>query len=239
MAAKKNDALITLIKGYEALADKLSFITVNEQTIHLLKTSEEFQTNFEKMLVSLINLETKLKITDKKSEVLIGAYQSITGIKQLSAKPITFADADDIDDNIHFLDVYMINTFGEEFLQKNQPQANINDTPTETYETKIVDGEEVHNFGNTTQTTGEQAFDAEEFLKHNHVTAEAMADEIIYSQARYLLQRDISQNKVFQYDSKPKVVIFMKMLNLFLFALFALSCFIFTVMEFVMASNKG
>ncbi len=233
MSVKKNDEFV---KGYEALADKLSFITVNEQTINLLKNSEEFKTNFEKMLVSLMDLETKLKIEDKKSIALVNAYHSITNTSDLTQKPIEFEDADDIEDNIHFLDVYMINTFGEEFLKQNHIHQD--NMETETYETKIVDGEEVHNFGNRNQTNQEQTFNAEEFLKHNNVTPEAMADEILYSQARYLLQRDISQNKVFQYDSKPKIVIFMKMLNLFLFAVFGLSCFIFAVMEFVM-SSKG
>ena len=98
-----------------------------------------------------------------------------------------------------------------------------------------MDGEEVHDFSDGAAAAGaamgsNASFNAEDFLRQNHVSAENMAEQLIMNQARLLLNRDIANNKIFKFDSKPKIVVWLKMINLGAFFSFILANAILIIM---------
>ncbi len=220
--SKKNIGFENIIN---LLNEKLSFVTVNSETINLLKTDEKFDSIFSNLLATLITLEEKNKVKDKKSTDLKEAYKTITN-KEFNGKCIEFNDVDDIEDQLNYIDVYLKNTFGNDFFDKNN---NSNSKEEVLEATKIVDGQEVHNFNDTKNNN---KFNAEEYLKHNNVTIDQMADQMVNQQAQILLNKDIMNNKIYKFDSKPKIVVFLKFLNNIIFLLLACSCLIFGIMSF-------
>lgn len=228
MANAKNNTYNLI---YKKIIDKLSFIITNEITINLLKSDNDFLYIFKKLLSIALSLEKKYKFNNVDSITLINGYKSIRKEEFIAIKDIKYNDIDDIEDDINYIDVYLKNVLGESVFSSLIFKKEVDDKKEEIIDTKIVDGEEVHNF--SSKQNQSHQFNAEDYLRNNNVTPEAVAEQLIQKQAEFLVRKDIIENKVFKYDSKPKIVVWLKMINLITFFGFAIMCFAYLILTLV------
>lgn len=225
-------------KLYNDICNKVSLILVNDETVKLLKENEEFQKIINDYLCLINEFEKKLKIKDEKFQDLSKGYETISKKKVNIKAKVSIKDLDDVEDNVNYLEIFLTNTISKKLSDlKESYKTDVKDAKTaeteEIYEsTRVVDGEEVHNFSNTKDKNNKTNanFDAEDYLRQNNVTPEIMAEQMLQQQASMLVNKDIMTGKFYKFDSKPKSVLILKIIYTVMFAIFAAS---FITLQFI------
>lgn len=250
---------------YKTLVQNVSALFLYDDTISLIKQDETFQRVICDYLDAIYTYEDKIKNKDEQLDSLLVAYKTIVG-KMYDPIILTKVKIDDLDDKMSFLEIYLRNTLKIELStilakfkkdnKKIDPDTLVNIAATASATNIFDELKPNSNSSNNQNDTSNQSsnnqannesnsnFNAESFLKNNHVNFDQMADAAIATYSKNLLYTRVIKNEFFVFDSKPSFFVWIKWIYLFgmilaAFAFFA--TFIVNVIQvngiFVFTSN--
>lgn len=248
---KDNASKTTIHTIYKQLVKKLSVIFQHEKTINLLKTDDIFKKTIKDNINVILNYETKYKKNDNRSKEFLNAYKSITS-KTIKLAKLDLKDLDGIEDTINSITFILKNVlkmswddiYASFSAKKDQKALNTTDVEEiESYDAKPINDHEIPKNNSSASSNGSsfnnynKPFDAETFINRSGTSVEDIANNLINQQADQLLYRDIVQNKFYQYDSKPKLMVWLKLAFFGMTVLFFLMLLISIIINWVYSSK--
>lgn len=205
---------------YLDLVNYVSVLTLNDQTIKLLKSNKNLQSTVEFYIDAIYTYESSNKTNDNYANDFVVSYKTITK-KDIELKKLTKKELSDIDDKLGFLEVFIRNTLNVEWIDilNSFNHASNNNSNESTNIEKINSSKQKKDNQNmesetyqTEKTNVNYNYNAEDFMRKNNVSMENIADAYINQQATFLLRKDIMENKFYQYKNKPTVFLILKWL---------------------------
>lgn len=217
---KSSNEEVFAYSKYLDLVNYVSVLTLNDQTIKLLKSNKNLQTTVEFYINAIYTYESSNNTNDNYANDFVVSYKTITK-KDIELKKLTKKELSDIDDKLGFLEVFIRNTLNVEWIDIlnsfNHASNNKSNESTNIEKTNLSkqkkDNQNIESETYQTEKTNvNYNYNAEDFMRKNNVSMENIADAYINQQATFLLRKDIMENRFYQYKNKPTVFLILKWL---------------------------
>ena len=192
------------------IIDFLSVIFLNQKTISYLKKDNAFKKGVRELISYCEFIENKQNLEESKSSEFAAAYKKITS-ETFKKVNVSKFDNDDIEDKINYIKTLLLNSYGlewETIIKDFNQKPNIVDKQ-EKEQIEVVDANKIDESESTNanfrQDNPHPYHDSEDFLRQNNISLDQLADNLMKQQATMLLNKDIAENKFYQFDSKPKI----------------------------------
>lgn len=201
-----------LNKLYDQTIEHLDIIVLSKQTINLLKNDSIFQKIFIEC-VGIVNfIETKYNIESENTSRYAQAYYAICNKNLLiNDDPKLYKNPIELEEKVNYLNTYLINRINMDFKQlEDSLKVTSNESNDEIVKVDSID--KLDNSNNNFQSSGQRMSD-EEVLHKSGYTIHDVADQLINTQATIILNRNVTNGKVFIYKSKPKIIFGIKIVT--------------------------
>lgn len=200
---------------YTKTVNDLSVLFLYQDTINAIRKDDVFAKNVCGLIDIVNTYEEQHKINDERTDDFLTAYKTLKNTSY-NPKILTANEIDDIDDMISFITVYIKNTLDknwEEIVDSFKGKADRTDLAEAFTKQKIeTQNDTSHNPGiENNQNYSKQNEDfSNANYNQNTQTILQLADLQFNTAATMLYFRDVLKNKIFIYESKPTIYVWLK-----------------------------